>query len=221
MTAPEALVEEGARRPSRDPRRLILLRHGQTAWNASHRIQGQRDVDLDESGHQQATSVAEELETHDVSLLWSSDLTRAAQTAAYVGKECGVEPVLDARLREFHLGERQGLTHEEYARRFPEEHREYVAGNYAVAEGAETTAEVAERMVACLRDLLASTPAGGTSVAVSHGAALRVALGHLLGWGSGAELSLAALGNCHRAVLEEQSYAGPLRLAAYNLRPGA
>jgi broad specificity phosphatase PhoE len=199
------------------PRRLILLRHGRTAWNAEHRIQGQSDVDLDETGHRQAVDAATAVAAYSPTRLWSSDLARAAQTAAYVGKECGLEPVPDQRLREFHLGERQGLTHAEYAERFPDEHRNFRAGDYAAAPGAETHAEVVTRMVASLRDLVAEAPAGAAAVAVSHGAALKVALVALLGWGSGAQRSLTALGNCHWAVLEEQSYGGPLRLAAYNL----
>ena len=63
---------------------LVLLRHGQTAWNAEGRIQGQLDVEIDETGHAQAAAVAPLLAALRPTTLWSSDSVRARQTAAYV-----------------------------------------------------------------------------------------------------------------------------------------
>ncbi|HEY0952392.1 histidine phosphatase family protein, partial [Nocardioides sp.] len=97
------------------PRRLVLLRHGRTAWNHVLRVQGHTDVGLDDAGHEQAAGVASEVAAMRPSLLWTSDLARAQQTAAPVAAATGLAAVPDARLREFSLGEREGLTHEEYA----------------------------------------------------------------------------------------------------------
>ena len=71
-------------------------------------------------------------------LLWSSDLARARQTAAYVEKETGLVARLDARLREFDVGERTGLTFDEAAIRFPAQHAELLAGRLGPVPGAET-----------------------------------------------------------------------------------
>ena len=106
-----------------DARRLVLLRHGRTSWNHVQRAQGHAPVELDEVGHQQARRVAELLAGLTPSRLWSSDLTRAHQTAGYLSEACGLPVELDPRLREFDAGEREGLTHDEAAARWPQLHR--------------------------------------------------------------------------------------------------
>jgi glucosyl-3-phosphoglycerate phosphatase len=196
------------------PRRLVVVRHGRTAWNDQDRVQGQQDVELDDAGHAQAAAVAPALAALGPGLLWSSDLARARQTAAYVAKETGLEPAYDARLREFDLGEREGLTHAEYAATAPEEFAEFRLGRYDVAPGAEPTAAVRRRMTAALRDLLAVAAPGEPAIAVSHGAAIKVAVPALLGWPDEAAEGLRGLDNCSWVELE-QSADGRLRLAAY------
>ena len=198
------------------PRRLVLLRHGRTEWNHQHRIQGQLDAELDDTGRAQAEAVGPVLAALEPSLLWSSDLARARETALLVGKAVGLDPAYDARLREFHLGERQGTTHAEYRRVAPEEFERFRLGHYDAAPGAEPTDAVRERMLAVLQDLLAALDPGRTGVAVSHGAALRVATGALLGWPAELFHTLRGLDNCGWVVVEEHPEVGALRLAAYN-----
>jgi len=201
-------------------RTLVLLRHGRTAYNASARIQGQVDVDLDDAGHDQAARGAIAIAALAPAVLWSSDLARARSTAAYVAKETGLEPAYDERLREFFLGEREELTHREYAQRAPEEFARFRLGDFDAVTGGERTADVAARMSAVLRDLLEATPAGGTSIAVSHGAAIRTGVVAAVGWPLAALGSLHGLDNCGWVVLDEHRVdpAGPgmLRLRAYN-----
>ena len=99
-------------------RRLVLLRHGRTEWNDSGRAQGHADVPLDDVGLAQAKEVAPVLAALRPVAVWSSDLARAAGTAAAVAAECGLGTVLDPRLREFDVGpNRQGLTAEQLAER--------------------------------------------------------------------------------------------------------
>ena len=197
-------------------RRLVLLRHGRTAWNHARRVQGQRDIGLDDVGRAQATAVAPVLADLSPTLLWSSDLVRARDTAAAVAAVTGLEPTYDARLREFSLGEREGLTHEEYTRLAPEEFEAFRLGHYDRAPGAERAAAVRERMGAALGELLAALGPGETAVAVSHGAALRVATGALLGWPDDQFHTLRGLDNCGWVVLEEHPLVGGLLLRAYN-----
>ncbi len=195
---------------------LILLRHGRTAWNRERRVQGQLDAELDDTGREQAARVADVLKLLQPSLLWSSDLVRARDTAAYVAGATGLEPTYDARLREFDLGERQGLTHDEYAAIAPEEFELFRQGYYDDAPGAESVPDVRARMVAALTEMLDALGPHETGIAVTHGAAARVAVAAMLGWPDDAFHSLRALANCGWVVLGHHPDTGHLRLGAYN-----
>ena len=197
-------------------RRLVLLRHGRTAWNHARRVQGQQDAELDETGHAQAVAVAPAMADLKPTLLWASDLARARDTALAVAAATGLEPTYDERLREFSLGEREGLTHDEYAAADAEEFAAFRRGHFDSARGGEPTAAVRERMRAVLGDLLAALGPGETGVAVSHGAAVRVATGAMLGWPDDQFHSLRGLDNCGWVVLEEHPVVPGLHLAAYN-----
>lgn len=98
--------------------RVLLIRHGQSEWNADGRWQGQADPALTDLGRHQARHASRKLGVVDA--IVSSDLQRAAETAAIIAAELGVGPlVLDADLRERHAGEWQGLTREEIERTWP------------------------------------------------------------------------------------------------------
>lgn len=198
------------------PKRLVLLRHGRTAWNAARRVQGQLDAELDDTGHRQAAEAAVVIAAMAPVALWSSDSVRARETAAYVAKESGLDPSYDARLREYYLAERQGLTHEEYAALAPEEFAAFRGGDFDVVPGGETAEEVAGRMVAALQDLLASIAPGELAVAVSHGAAIRDAVPALLGWPVTQRAVLHGLDNCGWVELDQAQPGGSLRMKAYN-----
>lgn len=197
-------------------RRLLLLRHGQTSWNAAGRVQGQLESELDETGHGQAAAVAPVIAALEPAALWSSDSARARQTAAYVAKETGLDPTFDARLREYHLGERQGLTHAEYAAAAPEEFATFRTGNFDVVPGGETAEQVSGRVVAALQELLGSIGPGELAVAVSHGAAIRDSVPVLLGWPVTQRAALHGMANCGWALLDRPAAGGPMRLVAYN-----
>ena len=197
-------------------RRLVLVRHGRTAFNAARRIQGQLDAELDDTGHAQAAAVAPVVAAMEPAALWSSDSVRACQTVAYLAKESGLDPVYDARLREYFLADRQGLTHEEYAAVAPEEFEAFRRGDFDVVPGGESAAVVSARMVEALTELLASVAPGDLAVAVSHGAAIRDAVPALLGWPVGERRALLGLDNCAWVELEEPVAGEPLRLRAYN-----
>ncbi|WP_067432592.1 histidine phosphatase family protein [Nocardioides jensenii] len=198
-------------------RRLVLLRHGQTAWNAIGRGQGHADVELDDTGHEQASAVAASIAAYSPAALWSSDLARARQTAAYVAKETGLDARLDARFREFDLGARTGLTMAEYAEQFPAEYAEFRAGHFTAVRGGETSDQVASRFVDGVSEVVGSLEAGETAVVVAHGAALKVAVIALLGWPASLGSGFQGLDNCGWAVLNELDDGGRFRLAGYNL----
>jgi glucosyl-3-phosphoglycerate phosphatase len=197
-------------------RRLILLRHGRTTWNAERRIQGQADAELDDTGHAQAAAVAPVLSALGPAVLWSSDSARARQTAAYVAKESGLEPTYDARLREYFLAGWQGLTHAELVEREPDLLARFRTGDFDVVPGGENADEVAARVIAALTELLAALAPGELGIAVSHGAAIRDAVPVLLGWPVTERAVLHGLDNCGWVDLEQAEPGAPLRLRAYN-----
>ncbi|MEP9361436.1 histidine phosphatase family protein [Nocardioides sp. CN2-186] len=197
-------------------KRLLLLRHGQTAWNKAGRVQGQLDAELDDTGRRQAAETAPVIAAMGPVALWSSDSLRARDTAAYVAKECGLDPTYDARLREYYLAERQGLTHTEYAELAPEEFAAFRRGDFDVVPGGETAVEVSARVRAALLELLASIGPGELAVAVSHGAAIRDAVPVLLGWPVTERAVLHGLGNCGWVELDQEEAGAPLRMRAYN-----
>ena len=92
-------------------RRLVMLRHGQTEYNAGSRMQGQLDTELSELGRDQAVAAAEVLAKRQPLLIVSSDLRRALDTAMALGERSGLPVEVDTRLRETHLGDWQGMTH--------------------------------------------------------------------------------------------------------------
>jgi probable phosphoglycerate mutase len=213
-------VEEGAARPARD-RTLVLLRHGETDWNAEGRAQGYTDVPLNALGHAQARAVAGRLAGLGASRLWSSDLMRALQTAEHIGAATGLAVEKDARLREYDLGERSGLTMAEFAAEFPERYAAWLAESEALlVPGEETTEQVRDRVVPALRDCLDALEPGTTGVLVLHGACLKVGLMALLEWPWESARSLRGMDNCGYAVVEESGRRGGLRLASYNERVG-
>jgi probable phosphoglycerate mutase len=196
-------------------RRLVLLRHGRTEWNASQRIQGHLDPGLDDTGLAQAAAVAPAVAALGPVLLLSSDLRRARQTTEQVARATGLEPSYDERLRECYLGERQGLTHDEYAALDPAEYARFRAGDWDDIPGAETQAQVAERFTAVLKEAAAALAPGQTALVVAHGAAIRTAMAHWLGWPIDWAADFRALVNCGWVELVERP-SGEWALAAYN-----
>lgn len=198
-------------------RRLVLLRHGRTAWNVENRGQGHTDVPLDAVGEAEAAAAGPVVASYGPSLVVTSDLVRASATAAEVARHAGAELREDARLREFDLGERTGWVMADYAASHPDEYAAFRAGSYDVVPGAETDAQVRVRVHAALRDALDATPEAGTTVVVSHGGALRVGALALLGWPEELSPTLRGLPNCGWAVLVEDEPGGRVTLQAWGL----
>lgn len=197
--------------------RLVLVRHGRTAWNLDGRAQGHTDVSLDDVGRAQALAVAPVLAGLAPTVLWSSDLARARETAAEVAAATGLEVRLDARLREFDVGERAGLTVAEFADRFPESYASWKSGHITgLVPGAEPPQQVIDRMVPALAEIWSAIVPGETTVVISHGACLKVALVAFLGWPAETGRTLRGLENCGWVVLEPGPEGTEVRMASYN-----
>jgi probable phosphoglycerate mutase len=166
-------------------RRLVLLRHGQTEWNAGSRMQGQLDTDLTDLGREQADAAAEVLAKRHPLVIVSSDLRRALDTATALGERSGVNVSVDERLRETHLGDWQGLTHLDVDVVAPGARLAWRDNARWAPHGGESRVDVAQRSVPLVTEIIASQPSWGVDapdrpvVLVAHGgliAALTAAL---------------------------------------------
>src|SRR3954452_21146747 len=184
-------------------RRVVLLRHGRTEWNATGRFQGQLDSPLDVIGKAQALGAAVAVAPMEPDAIVSSDLSRAVDPATAVVAEVGGDLVLDARLREIDLGEWQGLTRAEARSRFPEEYAGWQAGEDRRRGDGETYAEVGARASACVIEWLDRLGAGATLLAVTHGGTARATIGTMLGFDPDLYWRLRPLGNCRWSLLAD------------------
>jgi broad specificity phosphatase PhoE len=138
---------------------LLLVRHGETDWNAAGRLQGQTDRPLNAYGREQSKALAERLaaDDGDIAAIYASDLARARETAEIIGKRLGLPVVLDPDLREKDWGTWEGLTSEE---------------RLAVELEGESTEAHRERTVRAVERIVERHP-GQQVVVVTHGGSLR------------------------------------------------
>jgi broad specificity phosphatase PhoE len=162
---------------------ILLVRHGETDWNAERRVQGHTDRPLNETGLAQAQALAEQLSGTPVAAVYSSDLTRAFQTARAVADARGLTATALPELRERDFGTWEGLTDEEVFDRYPEAR----TGPWG---DAETRDELDVRILAALQEIARRHPAK-TVLVVTHGGPLRAMLAHVAGDGTG------PIANCH------------------------
>ena len=146
---------------------LYLVRHGETDWNAAHRIQGRTDVPLNDTGRRQARGAAELLARRLWHGVYSSPLGRAHETASIIATRLGIDEVVDIdALVERDYGPTEGMTFDEIEALYPEGVR---------APGQESREQVAGRVVPALLELAERHP-GERLVVVSHGGAIRAVL---------------------------------------------
>jgi broad specificity phosphatase PhoE len=166
-------------------RPLVMLRHGQTAYNLGSRMQGQLDTELTDLGRAQAVAAAEALAKHQPLIIVSSDLRRAYDTAVALQERTGLRVRPDDRLRETHLGDWQGMTHAEIDALAPGARLAWRDDATWAPHGGENRVDVAQRSVPLVAELVVNEPEWGAAdegrpvVLVAHGgliAALTAAL---------------------------------------------
>jgi broad specificity phosphatase PhoE len=152
--------------------RLCLIRHGQTDWNLEGRYQGQSDTPLNETGRNQARTLARQLEGGSFGAIYSSDLERAKETADVIGSVLRMPVTTDSRLREINQGEWEGQYVDIIRNRYVALWKQRTTDPASVRPpGGETVREVAERVHAALDDIARLHPDGPVLI-VSHGLAL-------------------------------------------------
>lgn len=165
------------------PTKLCLVRHGETAWNAEGRVQGQLDVPLNERGHAQARAVASALEGECFAALYSSDLARVRQTAGPSARCLGLEVRIEHALRERHYGIFQSHTYTDVRERFPAEYARFKQKDPDFDfGGGESLRNFAERAVGCVMRL-AQRHKGQNLLVFTHGGVLEMVYRHVTGRG--------------------------------------
>jgi broad specificity phosphatase PhoE len=160
---------------------LVLVRHGETIWHARNRYTGRSDIPLTPRGREQADHLAAWAKQAGLDAIWVSPLARARDTATPAALATGLEPHVDARLREIDFGRGEGLTTAQMRQRFPEAlaafHRDPATHHLP---GGENPADAVTRAAACLRDINDSHP-DGRVLLVGHSTLNRLLLCHLIG----------------------------------------
>jgi probable phosphoglycerate mutase len=150
-------------------RRVYIIRHGQTDWNTERRWQGTIDTPLNDLGRKQASLLADHMwRHHHVDQVYTSDLSRAYDTAKVIAERFKMQPIVDTRLREINVGKFGGFTAVELDAQYPNEIAQYRTGDlHYVIPGGESRSQVQQRGVAAFHDILANT--SGSVALVSHG----------------------------------------------------
>lgn len=194
--------------------RLILIRHGQTDWNAGGRFQGQADIPLNQHGVEQAESLAAHADRLGFDRVVASDLVRAVETGRLLAEARGVPLTQDARLREIHVGTWEGMTPDEAWADDPAAKEALLSGvDFRRSATGETATEAGQRVRDALADL-GGRFEGETTAIVGHGLALRVGMALLVGLDHSASLAFNGLWNCSWTTLERR--AGAWKILHYN-----
>lgn len=161
--------------------RLYLVRHGQTDWNRQERFRGRIDLPLNDVGRAQAQAVAAHLRAETLSVVYSSPLGRAVETARPVAEAHGLPVLISSGLIDIHYGEWQGRSPAEVRESSPELlDRWHAAPHLADIPGGERLEAVRARAWAAVQDMLARHPGAGI-VLVTHQIVIKVLACTLLG----------------------------------------
>ena len=162
--------------------RLYLVRHGATQLTAEDRFSGAVGVELSDEGKQQAARLGERLQHEGLAAIYSSPLSRTAETARIVAGSCALPLEMRDGLREISHGRWEGLTRREVEAHHPQEYAAWEEDPFTFApEGGESGVSVLARALPVIREIVTRHP-GERVLVVSHKATLRLVLSSLLGF---------------------------------------
>lgn len=189
--------------------RIFLVRHGETEWNATRRAQGQADIPMNDAGRRQAADAVAQLDGIELAAVYSSDLSRAIDTARPIAEARGLAVEIDPAFREVDQGEWEGLTTQEIRRRWPDLWGP--ARHYSQRPGGESPEQVQKRALEGLARIAERFPQGQVAV-VSHGGTIRWLAAHALGYDMAASARIRGLSNGGVVALDARLDGGALKL---------
>jgi broad specificity phosphatase PhoE len=158
--------------------RTLLIRHAETVWNASSRIQGQADPALSDAGREQCDRLRQRMSDAVLTRIYTSDLERARLTAeAAAAGIPGLQPILDSGLREVSLGEWEGATTESLSTGWPEAYKAWLEGpSWDLVPGGEGERAFQGRVMSTMTGILGAADNGDTIAVVTHIGVIRLLL---------------------------------------------
>ncbi len=160
---------------------LILVRHGESLWQAEDRYAGSTDIPLSPRGREQAERLATWAASANLTAIWSSPLSRTRETTAPSERMAGLTARIDSRLREIDFGRGEGLTAAEMKQSFPEAFAAFQSDPVVhYLPGGEDPHHAVRRAMACFEEMEGKHP-GGRVLVVSHSTLIRLALCELIG----------------------------------------
>jgi len=160
-------------------KRIIFIRPGETDWNRDGRWQGQIAIPINEHGIAQAKRLTDFIRTIGLQNLYTSDLARAVDTAKIIAETLGIEPQLESRLRERHMGDWQGLTKAEIKSWYADEYAKVKESRSEIIPGGESLKQVEKRVKAFFDDMMQNSTDETLGI-LSHTTAMRVILQELV-----------------------------------------
>ena len=185
------------------------MRHGETEWNATKRAQGQADVPLNDAGRLQAEVAAAQLDGVNLVAVYSSDLSRAIDTAEPIARAHDLEVVTDPAFREIDQGEWEGLGLKEIRSRWPDLWGP--ARHYVQRPGGESPEQVQKRALEGIARVVERHRTGAVAI-VSHGGTIRWITAHALGYDLEGSAQIRGLSNGGAVALDATLEGGELVL---------
>ena len=180
--------------------RLYLIRHGETEWNSQHRAQSYTDIPLSDVGRQQSQCTAKRLQNVDFDIAYSSDLSRAKETAAIILGTRKIQLNSSKSLREYNKGVFEGLHRSEYSLRYPDQYQAFLTKDLDFSpESGESVRQVHDRVSEFGTFITSEYPHEDILVAC-HGGSLRALVVHLLALSMETTWKLAT-SNCSLTII--------------------
>jgi probable phosphoglycerate mutase len=197
--------------------RVVLWRHGRTAFNVEQRFQGRSEISLDDVGVRQVGQAAKAIARLQPTVIVTSPLLRARQTADALAEIVGVQPLSDPRFAERSYGNWEGLTRSEIVARWPDDFEAWKRGDDpSVESGVEPRAEAARRASQGIEEYFHDM-GDGTLVVVSHGGTISACVCALLGQDAAHWHGVRGMENAHWTVMRHNDgRVPPWRIVTYN-----
>ncbi|NLY85884.1 MAG: histidine phosphatase family protein [Tissierellia bacterium] len=191
--------------------KIYLIRHGQSEWNLLSKVQGQKDANLTDLGREQARKLGERLIDEDIDIIYSSDLSRALETAKIISSIINKPIVESKEIREINFGIWEGLTLEEILKKHKEQYLIWMKNPVQFKlEGAETLEALKDRVMNYVEKIILENKDKNIAI-VSHNATLKIIILNLLGMGNAFYKNIS-LHNVSLSIVECRQYNNVLTL---------
>jgi len=192
-------------------KKIFFIRHGESEWNILHKIQGQKNVPLTDNGREQAKQLGNRLINENIDIIYTSDLSRALETANTISKFIRRPAIKSKEIREINFGPWEGMTLEEIKKGYKQEYCKWLKEPHKLKlDDGETLEMLEKRAMGFVNDILNNNNSKNIAI-VSHSATLKVIILNLLGIGNSYYKNIT-LKNVSVSIIERRDYNNVLTL---------